>query len=152
MGMISASTTFPAAPEEVWKTVSDPRLYEKWLTIHSKWKGEVPERFTQSAQVAEVVTMLGMPNTITWTVDEYVEPTRMRISGTGMAGVQVAFSFTVGGDGDGGSRAEIDAEFEGQMIVGALGKAVEQDGKKQLDASLANLTTLVAERSAGAAG
>ncbi|WP_328611630.1 SRPBCC family protein [Amycolatopsis sp. NBC_00345] len=142
MGQINASVELPAAPAKVWQEFSNPSNFEKWLTIHTKWKGEVPAEFSQGAQVSEVVTMLGMPNTITWTVDEFQAPAKLVISGTGMAGVKVSFALSVEADGD-GARATIDAEFSGQMIVGALGKAVEKDGKKNLDASLEKFKELI---------
>lgn len=144
MGHISTTADVPAAPEKVWEAIATPATYADWMTIHTRWKDDVPPRFWQGASAAEVVTMLGMPNTITWTVEEYEEPARLRISGTGMAGVQVSFVFEVASDGNGGSRASASAEFEGQMIAGALGKAVEKDGLKNLEESLAKLSTLVA--------
>jgi uncharacterized protein YndB with AHSA1/START domain len=144
MGAVNATVGLPAPPEQVWDVIVSPSTYESWLTIHTKWKSELPERFTEGAQAAEVVTMLGMPNTITWTVDELEAPARLRISGTGMAGVKTAFTLAVASDGNGGSTVTIDAEFEGQMIAGALGKAVEKDAKANLDQSLANLGQLVA--------
>ena len=143
MGKVSAEVNIEAPQETVWEAISNPADYEKWLTIHTKWKEETPEAFVQGAQVAEVVTMLGMANTITWTVDEFEVPTRMRISGTGMAGVKTAFTLIVGSDGNGGSKVEMDAEFEGQMIVGALGAAVEKDAKEQLEQSLEKFSGLV---------
>jgi uncharacterized protein YndB with AHSA1/START domain len=144
MGQIQATCDITAPPQKVWDAISDPATYEQWLTIHTKWKDGVPEKFSQGASAAQVVTMLGMPNTITWTVDEYDEPSRMSISGTGMAGVRTTFTFTVQSDGNGGSKASVAAEFEGQMITGALGKAVEQDGLTQLQESLSQLSQLVA--------
>jgi hypothetical protein len=57
--------------------------------------------------------------------------------------VQIRFSLSVAAAGA-GSAASIDAEFTGQMIVGALGKAVEKDGKKNLDESLEKFKALVA--------
>jgi carbon monoxide dehydrogenase subunit G len=144
MGKVNATVIIPAAPEQVWDVICDPNRYEKWLTIHSKWKSEVPEAFSVGATIDEVVTMLGMANTISWTVEEYDAPQRMKISGTGMAGVKTTFTLGVAGDGNGGSTATIDAEFEGQLVVGALGKAVEKDAQTNLDQSLQNLTELVA--------
>lgn len=144
MGKVSAEVTIDAPQDKVWEAISNPADYEKWMTIHTKWKDGTPDQFTQGAQVAEVVTMLGMANTITWTVEEFEAPNRMRIAGTGMAGVKTAFTLRVGGDGNGGSKVEMDAEFEGQMIVGALGMAVEKDAKDQLDLSLAAFEKLVA--------
>lgn len=144
MGRINVSADLPAAPEDVWEAFSDPSTFEKWLTIHTKWKGEVPKEWRQGAQVSEVVTMLGMANTITWTVEEYDAPKKLAISGTGMAGVKVRFTLSVEPSGSDGSTATIDAEFTGSMIVGALGKAVEKDANKNLSESLDNLKELVA--------
>jgi uncharacterized protein YndB with AHSA1/START domain len=143
MGQVNAKVTIPAAPEKVWDAICDPGTYEQWLTIHTKWKGEVPERFSAGATADEVVTMLGMANTISWTVQEFEEPSKLTISGTGMAGVTTTFSLGVSSDGNGGSTATIDAKFEGQLVVGALGKAVEKDAQTNLEASLAKLTELV---------
>lgn len=143
MGQVTATVQLPAAPEKVWAEFSNPNSFEKWLTIHTKWKGEVPAEFSKGAQAAEVVTMLGMPNTINWTVEEYDAPNKLVISGTGMAGVKSTFTLSVDADGA-GSTATIVAEFTGQMIVGALGKAVEKDAKAQLDASLEKFSALVA--------
>ncbi|WP_020501557.1 type II toxin-antitoxin system Rv0910 family toxin [Sciscionella marina] len=142
MGKINASVQLNAAPDKVWAQFSDPNNFEKWLTIHTKWKGEVPGEFAKGAQATEVVTMLGMPNTITWTVDEFEAPSKLSISGTGMAGVKVRFALSVAAS-DGGTLATIDAEFEGQMLTGALGKAVEKDGKNNLDESMAKFAELL---------
>lgn len=144
MGQISTTVDIPAAPEKVWEAITTLSTYDQWLTIHTKWKGDVPERYSLGASASEVVTMLGMPNTITWTVDEFEEPSRFSISGTGMAGVKVKFDFAVDSDGNGGARASVAAQFEGQMIAGALGKAVEKDGLANLEQSLAKLSELVA--------
>lgn len=143
MGKINATHTFPAAPDKVWEVISDPAQYENWLTIHTKWK-EVPETFSKGAKASEVVTMLGMANTIEWTVEEFDAPSSLTISGTGMAGVKTTFALSVAGDGNGGATAQIDAEFTGSMITGALGKAVEKDAQVNLDESLANVAKLVA--------
>lgn len=143
MGAVNATVTLPASQDRVWSVIADPASYEKWLTIHTKWKDDVPESFTQGAQVSEVVTMLGMANTITWTVEEVRAPGRLRISGTGMAGVRTSFTLAVDPAGDDASSVSIDAEFEGQMITGALGKAVEKDAKDNLERSLQNIAGLV---------
>ncbi|CRK56512.1 hypothetical protein [Alloactinosynnema sp. L-07] len=142
MGQVTASVELPATPERVWAEFSNPNNFEKWLTIHTKWKSEVPTEFTKGTKVTEVVTMLGMANSIDWTVEEFDAPTKLVISGTGMAGVKTSFTLSVRAN-DTGSVATIAAEFTGAMIVGALGKAVEKDSKKQLDDSLAKFAALV---------
>jgi uncharacterized protein YndB with AHSA1/START domain len=144
MGNVNATVDIPAAPETVWEAISSPATYERWMTLHTKWKGDVPEVFAEGITVDEVVTMLGMANTISWTVTECEAPSRLTISGTGMAGVRSTFTLAVRSDGNGGSTAQIDAQFEGQMVVGALGKAVEKDAQANLDASLEKLSALVA--------
>lgn len=144
MGQVSTTAEIEAAPEKVWETITAPHTYEQWLTVHTKWKDDVPERFSAGDTASEVVTMLGMANTITWTVDQFDAPQSMRISGTGMAGVRISFQFDVASDGSGGTRASATAEFEGQMIVGALGKAVEKDAERNLQESLGKLAALVA--------
>lgn len=145
MGKVSTAVDIPAGAEEVWDLVVTPASYERWLTTHTKWKGDVPERFTVGTKVDEVVTMLGMANTISWTVDEVRDGRHLRISGTGMAGVRSQFDFDVEPAGDGACRVSIDAEFEGQMVVGALGKAVEKDARANLDQSLQNLEQLLGQ-------
>lgn len=144
MSKVQAAVTVPAPPEKVWELIASPATYDQWLTIHTKWKGDVPERFTQGATADEVVTMLGMANTISWTVTDYEEASSLTISGKGMAGVSSTFTLSVESDGDGRSTAAIDAMFEGTMVVGALGKAVEKDAQVNLEASLEKLAELAA--------
>jgi carbon monoxide dehydrogenase subunit G len=144
MGKVNATVDVAASQDRVWALIADPASYERWLTIHTKWKDGVPANFSEGAQITEVVTMLGMANTIIWTVEDFQAPSKMTISGTGMAGVRSTFTLAVEPVGDGGSRVGIEAGFEGQMIVGALGQAVEKDAKEQLERSLENIAELVA--------
>jgi carbon monoxide dehydrogenase subunit G len=143
MGKIEKTVHFDAAPEKVWAVVSDPTRFGDWLGLHKSWKGDVPTEFSKGSQVTAIVSLLNMPNTITWTVDEYEPPRAVRLTGTGMAGVQVAIALDVEAAG-GGTDMSITAEFEGQMIVGAIGQAVERAGNQELDESTARLAELVA--------
>ncbi|MBJ7328298.1 MAG: SRPBCC family protein [Solirubrobacteraceae bacterium] len=144
MGSISTVVDIAAPVDQVWDVIVDPSTYDRWMTVHTKWKSEIPAQYEVGTQTEEVVTMLGMANTISWTVEELEAPSKLTISGTGMAGVRTTFAFGVASDGDGGSRATIVAEFEGQMIVGALAQAIEQDAKKNLEESLAKLAEVAA--------
>jgi uncharacterized protein YndB with AHSA1/START domain len=143
MASVSATVEFPAPPEKVWAAMSDPHRYEEWLTIHQGWRGEIPEELSVGTKLTEIVSVLGMANKIEWTVEVYRPPESVRISGTGMAGVQVSFTLSVEPT-ESGSRAAIEAEFTGQMVVGPIGTAVEKQSKKELDASLSKLAGLVA--------
>ena len=142
MGQLTATREFTASAEDVWSLASDPNNFEKWLTLHQKWKGDVPAELSKGAQITEVISMMGMPNTITWTVDEYEAPSKLAISGTGMAGVKVAIELEATPT-DSGSRFDLSASFEGQMIVGALGKAIEKQGAAELESSLDNFAGLL---------
>ena len=85
MGKIQCTTTIPADPAKVWSVMSSPATYEQWMTIHTKWKGDVPEAWSTGDRADEVVTMLGMANTISWTATNVDAPTSLTISGTGTA-------------------------------------------------------------------
>jgi uncharacterized protein YndB with AHSA1/START domain len=142
MASVTATVEFPAPPEKVWAVMADPNRYEEWLTIHGGWRGEVPQELSVGTKLTEIVSVMGMANKIEWTVEVYQPPSRVKIAGTGMAGVRVAFTLSVEPT-DSGSRAAIDAEFTGQMVVGAIGAAVEKQSRKELDASLEKLAGLV---------
>lgn len=142
MVAVNVPATLPCSPEKAWATVSDLARFEEWLTIHQGWKSELPAEITVGSRITEVVSVMGMANKIEWTVQEYDPPHSLKISGTGMAGVQVSFTLTVEPDGD-KSQATIDAEFSGQMIVGPIGSAVGKSTKSELESSTAKLAELV---------
>ncbi|WP_374023738.1 SRPBCC family protein [Mycobacterium sp. HNNTM2301] len=141
MGHIEATKDLAASPDAVWATVVDPRTWDKWFTVHEKWMEEPGEQLTQGTRVAAKIVMLGMANKIEWTVETVDAPNTLALSGTGMAGAKARFVFTVTPQGA-GSTFTVEGDFEGAMIKGALGKAVEKDGRKQLDESLAKLDAL----------
>ncbi len=143
MAHANVSKTITASQDDVWKVLSNPQRFEKWLTLQTKWKSEPPAELSQGAKITDVVSIMGMANTIEWTVDDFVAPASMKISGAGMAGAQVTFTLSVEADGA-GSKANIDAEFISQMMVGAIGGAVERASVKELEASLDKLAALVA--------
>ena len=135
-------TELPCSPEQAWAILSDMNRFEEWMTIHDKWNTEVPEQISVGTKVTEQLTIMGMTNKIEWTVEEYNPPKSLKISGTGLAGAQISFTLSVGGSGD-TAEVSIDAEFTGQMMVGAIGQAVEKNAAIELDKSLARLTALV---------
>src|SRR5258706_16306026 len=110
MAQVTATVEFPAPPEKVWTTMSDPNRYEDWLTIHQGWRGEIPAELQVGTKLTEIVSVMGMANKIEWTVEQYDPPTTVKIAGTGMAGVQVSFTLSVEPT-ESGSPAAISAEF-----------------------------------------
>lgn len=143
MGHIEATRYLDATPEALWATVSDTYTWDKWFSIHEKWLEEPPAQLTEGAKLVAKVVMLGMANKIDWTVGELSAPNALRLAGTGMAGVKVDFRFGIEPDGD-GSTFTVAGDFEGALLKGALAKAVEKDGEKQLDTTLERLSALAA--------
>ncbi len=141
MGHIEATRELTASPEALWETVSDLGNWDKWFTVHEKWLEEPPATLTPGAKLTAKIVMLGMANKIEWTIESVDAPSRLVLSGTGMAGVKAQFTFVIEPAG-GGSKFTVSGDFEGALIKGALGKAVEKDGVKQLDKTLEQLDTL----------
>ena len=142
MGHIEYTRNIAASPELVFAALADPARRGEWLTIHAGWlDGGAPNELAVGTKFVEKVVMLGMANKFEWVVDEVDAPKRLVTSATGMAGVKVRFEFLVEPVGE-GSDVTIHGDFEGQLIVGALGKAVEKDGMKNLEESLAKLETV----------
>jgi carbon monoxide dehydrogenase subunit G len=143
MASVNVSVELPAGQEKVWSAMADLSRFDEWLTIHQGWRSELPDSIEVGSRMTEIVSVMGMANKIEWTVDAYVPPGSLTISGTGMAGVKVSFTLSVEPLGD-KAKATIDAEFSGQMVVGPIGMAVEKNSRSELEKSLAKLAELVA--------
>jgi carbon monoxide dehydrogenase subunit G len=137
MAEAHVSGELPLSQDDAWKLLSDLSRFDEWMTIHDSWKSEIPE-LTVGAKVTEQLTVMGMTNVIEWTIDEYAPPASLRISGAGLAGAQIAFTLSVAAAGA-QSTVSIDAEFTGQMMVGAIGDAVQKNATVELEKSLAKL-------------
>lgn len=140
MGHIEATRDLSAEPEELWAIISDPHTWDKWFTVHDKWLEE-PPALTPGARLTAKIVMLNMANKIEWTVKSVDAPTALALGGTGMAGVKADFAFTIEPLGS-GSRFTVSGDFEGALVKGALAKAVEKDGMRQLDKTLTQLDEL----------
>ncbi len=144
MAKSNVSKVIAAPQDKLWAVISDPSRFEEWLTVHTKWKEAPPAELSKGATMSEVLTIMGMANTITFTVDDFDAPHTTKFSGTGMAGAKISFTLTVEPDGEDASVATVDAEFISQMMVGAIGGAIERASTKELNESLDKLATLVA--------
>ncbi|MGL4305682.1 MAG: type II toxin-antitoxin system Rv0910 family toxin [Mycobacteriaceae bacterium] len=141
MGYIEASKDLTASPHALWEVVSNLSTWGQWFTIHERWMEEPPTILSEGTKLVAKILMLGMANKIEWTVAAVEVPKKLVLVGTGMAGVKTEFSFSIE-PLEAGSRITVSGEFEGALIKGALGKAVEKDGSKQLDESLVRLDDL----------
>jgi uncharacterized protein YndB with AHSA1/START domain len=141
MGHIEASKDLAATPDALWATVSDPQTWDKWFTVHERWLEEPPANLAAGNKLIAKIVMLGMANKIEWTVVTVDAPHSLVLEGVGMAGVKARFAFTIAAEGT-GSTFTVAGDFEGALIKGAMAKAVEKDGMKQLDKSLEALNAL----------
>ena len=144
MPEMKTSVLLPVSVEKAWAVVSDFHRYEEWLTIHKGWKCELPDVADVHAgiQVTEVISLMGMDNKVEWTLEEYEPLKRWKLTGTGLAGVQASIEMLVA-DVAGGAEVTIDAVFEGQMLVGAIGQAIEKNVQLELEKSLGQLNELL---------
>ncbi|OXR41201.1 Toxin [Nocardia cerradoensis] len=142
MGHIEKTATLSAPAEKLMGVITDPSTWGDWFTIHERWMVEPPATLTAGTALTAKIFMLGMANKMEWVVQE-VSPTTLVMAGTGMAGVKATFAFELTPAGD-QTEVHVSGEFEGSLIKGALGKAVEKDGTKQLQASLDKLAELAA--------
>ncbi|MGH3552854.1 MAG: type II toxin-antitoxin system Rv0910 family toxin [Mycobacterium sp.] len=141
MGHIEATRKLAANPEALWATVTDLANWDQWFTVHEKWLEEPPATLSEGANLTAKIVMLGMANKFEWTIESVDAPKHLVLGGTGMAGVKAQFTFTIEPAGS-GSEFTVSGDFEGALIKGALGKAVEKDGVKQLDKTLDQLDAL----------
>lgn len=145
MAEVSVTQALPVGVEAGYAALADLAGYENWLKIHQSWKSELPapEDITVGTRITEVVSVMGMANKIEWTVTESNAPKSMTIEGVGMAGVKIKFQMSVAETAE-GSDATIDAEFNGTMVVGPIGKAIAKNTTADLEESLAKLAANLA--------
>lgn len=141
MGHIEATREFTASPEALWAIIADPQTWGQWFTVHDRWLEEPPATLTSGARLIAKIVMLNMANKIEWTVRTVDAPRTLALGGTGMAGVKADFAFVIEPIAT-GSRFTVTGDFEGALVKGALAKAVEKDGARQLDKTLARLDEL----------
>ena len=142
MGHIEASRELSAGPDELWALISDPYTWDKWFTVHEKWMEEPPAVLTDGAKLTAKIVMLNMANKIEWTVVAVDAPHDLVLGGTGMAGVQAQFRFTIEPVDTDRAKFTVTGDFEGALVKGALAKAVEKDGIRQLNRTLGQLDAL----------
>lgn len=143
MAKTTVTKEISAPQEKVWATLADPSRFEEWMTLHTKWKEAPPSEITAGTKMVEVLTIMGMANTINFTVDSYDAPRSLSMSGEGMAGAQITIGLSAEEAGD-NTLVTVEAEFVSQMMVGAIASAIERASTKELEASLDKLADLFA--------
>ena len=147
MGHIEASPRLPVCAGEASGTSSaTPAATTQWLTMHEKWKDEVPADARRGrASSTQVVTMLDMANTIAWTVEEFEEPPKLTsCPAPGWPGVKTAFTSTIAPTATAARRSRSSADFEGAADRRrARARPWRRTAQTNLDLSLAKLDALL---------
>lgn len=102
---------------------------------------EPPATVAEGSRLVAKIVMLGMANKMEWTIGTVDAPAKLVLAGAGMAGVKTEFTFAIEPHGS-GSKVSVSGDFEGALIKGAVGKAVEKDGVKQITKTLEQLDAL----------
>ena len=142
MAHVSLTKKIDVPAARLWERVRDLPGYGDWLVIHREWRSDLPEQLQQGSTFSSVVVVKGIANPIDWTVDEYVEPRLLAMSGTGPMNLTVSLSIEVTEPG-GSSEVEVDTTMTGGPLVGPMGKLVERAAKGDIKKSLDNLEKLL---------
>jgi len=141
MARASVSGELATSVDAAWALLSDLDRFGEWLTIHDAWEGGIP-RLAEGATLIELVTVMGISSRVEWTIVAFDPPSSFAISGIGMAGARI--ELTIGlADTGGSTTVTLEAEFTGQLMVGAIGEAVEKNSTAELHTSLGRLQDLV---------
>ncbi|WP_020525624.1 type II toxin-antitoxin system Rv0910 family toxin [Catelliglobosispora koreensis] len=142
MPKVSASTSSPASPEQVWQLAVDLPRYAEWLTMHDAFSGDVPGTLEEGAAYKQRVKMMGMPADIAWKVATANSPGHLEITGDGPMGIKAINRFLIE-PGEGGSNITFEMEFNGPALNGPMAKMAEKNAGAAAEASLEKFKNLL---------
>ena len=144
MVTILREAELPAPPERVWSVATLPARFEEWLSLHVRWPDVIPTEMAEGSKFRQVVSLLGLPVPMPWTVAESTEPAALELSGEAIAGVRVLIRFDIAASGSGtGSTLRLTAELTGALVTGSLQSTVQKFADTQLETSISRLSALM---------
>jgi hypothetical protein len=141
VGHVTRHANLPVIPAALWSVLADPRTWGEWLTVHQRWVAEPRSAFVPGARMTAETLMLGVANTVEWTVESAIAPGTLVLIGAGEAGMRTRLTFWIS-PAEEGSRVTITCEVNGELLNDALIAAIEADGAEQLDHSIALLQAM----------
>lgn len=138
---VTRHATLSAPPAALWSVLADPRTWSDWLTVHHRWMAEPRTQFVPGARMTAETLMLGVSNTVEWTVESAIAPGTLVLIGAGEAGMRTRLTFWISPAED-GAKLTVTSEVAGELLTDAIVGAIEQDGAEQLDLSIALLEDL----------
>ncbi len=141
---LKVSVNVPIEPEAAWTHASDLAEYDKWLSIHEAWRGELPQELSVGTSLESVAKVKGMRNRVKWTIESYEPPRTLKLKGNGKGGVKIGLILTVAAGKSGGSDLTLDIELGGAPLFGPIGSGVARALKGDIDNSLKTFESLYA--------
>lgn len=143
MPEITTSREIDAPQALTWSAVSNPQRFAEWNTLHLRWDDEPPAELTKGARLVDVVKIKGIVDTIEFTADDVRSPEFLSLSGSGSTGSSVVLDFAVTEQSASRCVVTLHIVFTSSVLFGPLGKVVERAFRKELNASLEKLATVV---------
>lgn len=140
---IDREATLPADPATLWTTATPPHCWEQWLSLHVRWPEPPPAQLRVGSTFKQVVSLLGMPIPVTWTVTDHDAPSVFAMAGQAAVGVGISIRFDIA-RADRGSSLKVSADVTGALVAGTLSRTVHTYADAQLSASITALTGLIA--------
>lgn len=151
---LRSTVDLPYGVHALWSILPDLHNYDQWMSIHREFVGDVPgiQDMKEGTTFSEVVTLMGVSNTIEWTVLQFTgldevlagREGAFTIRGSGMAGVDATIVSRVEQIDEHNTRVTVDSSFTGQMFTGPLGAVLDKVVQQELDNSVARLKEFLA--------
>lgn len=148
VGLVTRTAHLDVTAESLWAIVSDPSTWADWLSVHDHWHS-APAGFAPGRRMTAQTLMLGIANTVEWTVESVVAPGSLVLTGVGHD-LKLRLAFTITPD-DTGVRFTATAEFVGAQLDDNVIAAIERDGIEQLDISMTRVGALAEAKLVGPA-
>ncbi|SNS43298.1 type II toxin-antitoxin system Rv0910 family toxin [Rhodococcoides kyotonense] len=142
MAKLKVSVNVPLDPESTWAHASDLSEYDKWLSIHEAWRGELPEQLSAGTTLDSVASVKGMRNRVRWTIESYDPPKKLKLKGSGKGGVKIGLVLSVAPGKSGGSDLSLDIDLGGAPLFGPIGSGVARALKGDIEKSLKTFESL----------
>ncbi|WCT05763.1 type II toxin-antitoxin system Rv0910 family toxin [Rhodococcus qingshengii] len=146
MAPITIERELPVSLARVWATVSDPTTYEHWHALHSEWVEPPPKALEVGSRMVQRVKIANITDTIEFHVETYRPPNDLVTSGSGSTGSKVSLRLSCVPSSE-GSTITIELNVASPLLFGPIGKAIQKTFKKQLAATLDELTKYVSAES-----
>lgn len=141
MAKLKVSVAVPLTPEIAWEKASDLAEFDKWLSIHEGWRGELPTELAAGTTAESVVTVKGLRNRVRWTITDYAPPQTLALKGDGKGGVKIGLVLSVTPKGA-GAEVALHIDLGGAPLFGPIGSGVARALKGDIESSLKTFVTV----------